>query len=117
MGRSFSVWPNFGTDSKKFLIFTKWENTEGKVEIIIANSNELIDQLGEGEYFGDISLVLKEKRTASVRTISYCDLFVLTEKDFIHIKNKYPEFKEVLKQSAAHKSEKMAELILKDIIL
>ena len=91
--------------------------TKGKVEIIIANSNEFIDQLGEGEYFGDISLVLKEKRTASVRTISYCDLFVLTEKDFIHIKNKYPEFKEVLKQSAAHKSEKMAELILKDIIL
>ena len=56
-------------------------------------------------------------RTASVRTISYCDIFVLTEKDFNHIKSKYPEFKEVLKKSASEKSEKMLELILKYIIL
>ncbi len=91
--------------------------TKGTVEIVLMNSNEFIDQLGEGEYFGDISLILGENRTASVRTISYCDLFVLTEKDFNHIKSKYPEFKEVLKKSAAEKSEKMLELILKDIIL
>ncbi len=91
--------------------------TKGEVEILSPENPDTNFRLGEGEYFGDISLALSEKRTASVRTVGYCDIFVLKEDDFRHIKSKYPEFKEVLKKSASEKSEKMVELMLKNIVL
>lgn len=70
-----------------------------------------------GDYFGDLSLLLGEKRTASIRTLMYCEIFVLTDKEFNRIRKEYPEFKDVLKKSSAEKTEKTTELVLEGIIL
>ena len=64
-----------------------------------------------------MSLVLGERRTASVVACEYCDLLVLNDKDFNRIKNEFPEFTEVLKKSSAERMERMSELVMEGIVL
>ena len=91
--------------------------SHGKVEIVTDDGGEVHGSLEAGDYFGDLSLLLGEKRTASVRSETYCEVFVLTEKEFNRIRQEYPEFREVLKKSSAEKTEKTTELVLDGIIL
>ena len=48
--------------------------------------------LKEGSWFGEISLIKKIGRTASVRTITVCELFRLESSCFDEIMQLYPEF-------------------------
>ena len=91
--------------------------SKGRLEVVSENGEQVYTELEEGEYFGNVSLLLKEKRTASVRTLSYCEIFILEQKDFIRIRNEYPEFKETIKKMSAEKSEKTSSLILEGVIL
>jgi voltage-gated potassium channel len=91
--------------------------SHGQVAILSEDGDETFGTLEGGEYFGDLSLILKEKRTASVKALTYCEVFVLTKKEFNHIKSEYPEFREVLKQVSAEKTEKVVNLLLKGVTL
>jgi hypothetical protein len=91
--------------------------SRGQVAITSDDGAKCYGQLSEGEYFGLLSLLLNEKRTASVRTCTYSDVFVLGEKDFERIKNDYPEFKDVLKKVSAEKTEKTAALVADGVVL
>ena len=91
--------------------------SHGKVEIISEDGNENYGTLEDGDYFGDLSLILKERRTASVRALTYCEIFILTQKEFNHIKAEYPELREVLKQVSSEKTEKVVNLLLKGVTL
>jgi CRP-like cAMP-binding protein len=73
--------------------------------------------LEPGDYFGDLSLLLGERRTASVSAITHCDVFVLARSDFDRIKTEYPEFREVLKTISSEKSERLSDLVLDGIVL
>jgi hypothetical protein len=61
--------------------------------------------------------MLGEKRTASVRATTYCDVFVLERDDFNSIKEDYAELREVLKKVSSEKSETMSRLVLDGIVL
>lgn len=91
--------------------------SRGKVEITSDEGLEAHDTFEAGDYFGDLSLLLGEKRTASVKTLTYCDIFMLTKDDFDRIRNEYPEFRDVVKKMSSERTEKIAELVLKGIIL
>jgi voltage-gated potassium channel len=91
--------------------------SKGKLEVSSKNGEKIHAILEEGEYFGDLSLLMKESRTASVRTLSYCEIFILELEDFIRIKNDYPEFKEVIKKISAERTEKTTRLILEGVII
>ena len=71
----------------------------------------------DGDYFGDLSLLMNECRTASVRTLTYCEVFILKGSDFNRIKNDYPEFKEVIKKISAEKTEKTMALVMEGVVL
>ena len=89
----------------------------GKMIISSENSNQIHGTFEKGDYFGDLSMILGEKRTASVKTITYCDIFILSSNDFNKIKTEYPEFKDVLKKMSSERSEKITELVMNQIIL
>jgi voltage-gated potassium channel len=91
--------------------------SHGRTEVLSEDGKEKYGIFEDGDYFGDLSLILKERRSASVKALSYCEVFVLTKKDFNHIKTEYPEFREVLKKVSAEKTEKMVNLLLKGVIL
>jgi hypothetical protein len=91
--------------------------SHGKVEIVSEDGKKDYGTLEDGDYFGDLSLILKERRTASVRALTYCEIFVLGQKDFNHIRAEYPELREVLKQVSSEKTEKVVNLLLKGVTL
>jgi voltage-gated potassium channel len=91
--------------------------SHGKVEIFSEERGENYGTLEDGDYFGDLSLILKEKRTASVKALTYCEVFILTTTEFNRIRNEYPEFREVLKKVSSEKTEKVINLLLKGVTL
>jgi CRP-like cAMP-binding protein len=73
--------------------------------------------MSNGDYFGFMSLTLDERRTASIKALSYCEILVLDRADFDRIKEEFPEFSDVLKRVSAERSEQLSELVMEGIIL
>jgi cobalamin biosynthesis Co2+ chelatase CbiK len=59
-----------------------------------------------------MSILLKEKRTATVIANSYCEMFVLSEERYNHVLQNYPELRNVIKKMASEASEKLQLLFL-----
>jgi glucose-6-phosphate 1-dehydrogenase len=62
----------------------------GDVEVL--DGDKVLATLGAGSVFGETSLLLSEKRTASIRAKTYCDLFVLDKADFNKVLRDHPQF-------------------------
>ena len=91
--------------------------SKGSMDIIDEKDDKKHASLSDGDYFGNLSIVLGEKRTASVRTTEFCEAFVLYSEDFFRIKKEYPEFMEVMKRMSSEKTEKTIQLMLEGVIL
>jgi hypothetical protein len=89
----------------------------GEVEVLSENESNFECTLGAGEYFGHLSLIFNEKLTASVRTLTYCEIFILSKEQFNYIKTEYEEFKDVLKKVGSENTEKMSNLVLEGLII
>ena len=90
---------------------------EGSVEIVSAAQQKPWGALGVGDYFGFMSMVMGERRTATIRAVGFCDLLILDRESFNRIKAEFPEFNDVLKQASAERTEQISELVLEGIIL
>jgi voltage-gated potassium channel len=90
---------------------------EGTVEIISAADDKSYGTMSNGDYFGFMSLTLDERRTASIKAVSYCEMLVLDRADFGRIKEEFPEFSDVLKRVSAERSEQLSKLVMDGIIL
>ena len=51
-----------------------------------------IKEIGAGEYFGEISLVLQSKRTATIAVATVADIASLAKGDFDAIMEAHPQF-------------------------
>jgi voltage-gated potassium channel len=89
----------------------------GSAEILSDSGRSSHGVLGAGDHFGELTLMLGEKRTASVRAISYCDVFILEREDFNRIKGEYAELRDVLKKVSAEKSDTLSRLVLDGVVL
>jgi glucose-6-phosphate 1-dehydrogenase len=63
----------------------------GEAEVIDGSGN-VIATLGEGDFFGEVSLLTSAPRNATVRAKSYCDLFVLEKSEFARVLRDRPQF-------------------------
>ena len=90
--------------------------SQGELEVV-KSGGATAGTLGCGDYFGDLSLILGETRTASARTTTYCEIFVLPEEEFTRIRKDYPEMRGVLKTMSSERSEKLADFVLDGIVL
>ena len=77
---------------------------EGK-EIFLAN-------LGEGEFFGEIALLTKKPRTATIITNSASDLLELTREDYDRIVADYPNVKRVVEEFHLQRTYKTVEAMI-----
>ena len=66
----------------------------GSVEIIVKGKTVAI--LKDGSFFGEGALLLSEKRNASVRALTYVDLYVLTKEVLDEVQEEFPGFKEMI---------------------
>ena len=63
----------------------------GEVEVL-QSFGRVVSQLKDGDFFGEVGLLLAAARTADVRAKTLCDLFVLSKKDFSRILQEHPQF-------------------------
>lgn len=64
--------------------------SQGEVEVLAPDGKTVFCTLSEGDYFGEIALFFERPRTASVRALTYCDLYSLDKATFERILEEYP---------------------------
>jgi voltage-gated potassium channel len=62
-----------------------------------------IRSLGEGDFFGELSLLTEEPRSATVRAVGYCDLYTLDRHTFERALARYPDFADHVSRVAAER--------------
>jgi glucose-6-phosphate 1-dehydrogenase len=71
----------------------------GEVEII-DGKGQVINTLREGDCFGEIALVLPQRRIATVRAKTPVNLFVLERTEFTRILREHPKFAQAIREVA-----------------
>ncbi len=65
--------------------------SKGTLEVVSKDDAQVFATLTDGDFFGEIALVLNEPRTASVRAVTFCDLYRLDKEVFEHVLRDHPE--------------------------
>ncbi|XP_052737346.1 cyclic nucleotide-gated cation channel alpha-3 isoform X1 [Bicyclus anynana] len=86
----------------------------GRLMVVGDNGKTVLATLRAGSYFGEISILnmgtagkqLGNRRTASVRSVGYSDLFVLSKKDMWDVLKEYPAARVRLEAIAVKRLEK-----------
>ncbi|XP_050073753.1 cyclic nucleotide-gated cation channel alpha-3 isoform X6 [Anopheles maculipalpis] len=86
----------------------------GRLQVVADNGKTVMASLKAGSYFGEISILnmgtagkaLGNRRTASVRSVGYSDLFVLSKKDMWDVLKEYPAARVRLEAIAVKRLEK-----------
>jgi len=63
----------------------------GELNTLTQKEDRILTILIAGDFFGEIALFKNKNRTATVKAISYCDIYVLHKKAFDKVIAKYPE--------------------------
>jgi glucose-6-phosphate 1-dehydrogenase len=87
--------------------------SRGEVEVIDGSGN-VVATLGEGNFFGEISLLTAAPRNATVRAKSYCDFFVLDKSDFTRVLRDRPKFLKSIMEIAQARYNVSAEEVLSE---
>ncbi|NEQ39748.1 MAG: cyclic nucleotide-binding domain-containing protein [Okeania sp. SIO3I5] len=64
----------------------------GLVQAFSEKTGSVYRNMAAGTFFGEIALVYEQRRTASIITLTYCELFVLHKDDFKKVLENYPDF-------------------------
>ena len=78
----------------------------GQVEVIAADGKTIYNTLKEGDFFGEIALLSSRPRTASVRTLDYCDMYTIDRDTFEKVLGHYPDFAKHVREIAKTRLEK-----------
>lgn len=77
-------------------------------EVVLAN-------LGEGEFFGEVSLLTGRPRTATILTNVDSELLELTRDDYERIASKYPHVKDVVQEFHQQRAYKTVEAMIQSL--
>jgi hypothetical protein len=70
--------------------------SNGDVEVVVNGTR--VATLGQGSPFGETALIQGEKRNASIRALTYCDVYKLSKSDLDGLRTRYPDFDDQLKK-------------------
>lgn len=90
---------------------------DGSAEVVSEDESTVFATLGPGDYFGDLAMLLGERRSASVVARGFVEVFCLSVAQFERIREAYPELREVLTKASQEKSATVAELVLEGVVL
>jgi CRP-like cAMP-binding protein len=74
----------------------------GEVEVELGGGREPV-ALGPGQFFGEMALIERTARTATVRATDECKLLELNGKDFHELARHHPELKDAIHRIAAER--------------
>lgn len=70
--------------------------------VVIKSADKVLAELGEGDFFGEIALVLDEPRTANAIASKDCELFFLIKQDVNEWVNCTPQYGAVFMKNVAY---------------
>lgn len=65
----------------------------GELNTLTQAEDRVIIKLKAGDYFGEISLLKNKNRSATIKALNYCDLYMLDKDSFDNVINRYPGIK------------------------
>ena len=65
--------------------------SRGTVEVIAPDGTTVLRALSDGDFFGELALLHQQRRTATVRAVGYCDLYLLDQEAFDRTLTRYPD--------------------------
>ncbi len=74
--------------------------SKGSVEVLSPDGQTVFATLVDGQFFGEIALLLSMPRTAGVRARTFCELYQLGKSDFEEVIRGYPEFAASVREEA-----------------
>jgi len=77
---------------------------KGEVEILSSENETQLAVLREGAYFGEVGLLLTQRRSVSVRALTLCIFEVITQDDLYPILEEFPQQREVLLKVARQRA-------------
>jgi voltage-gated potassium channel len=80
--------------------------SRGQVEVISRDGSSVVAVLNEGDFFGEMALLLSRPRVATVRAVGYCDLYSLEKAAFDRILASYPKFAAHIEAMAKEREER-----------
>ncbi|XP_043487202.1 potassium/sodium hyperpolarization-activated cyclic nucleotide-gated channel 3-like isoform X3 [Polistes fuscatus] len=93
----------------------------GRLQVVADDGKTVLATLKAGSYFGEISILnmgtAGNRRTASVRSVGYSDLFVLSKKDMWDVLKEYPAARVRLESIAVKRLEKYKKAPLKKLAM
>ncbi|XP_031619654.1 cyclic nucleotide-gated cation channel alpha-3 isoform X2 [Contarinia nasturtii] len=94
----------------------------GRLQVVADNGKTVMASLKAGCYFGEISILnmgtqAGNRRTASVRSVGYSDLFVLSKKDMWDVLKEYPAARVRLEAIAVKRLEKYKKAPLEKVAM
>ena len=123
--------PNFVTavlTKLKFEVFLKGEyiiheGTKGDkmyfiqtgVVDVLTHDNEVATRLSGGSHFGEICLLTDDRRVATIRAATICDLFSLSKQNFQSLLDEYPEMRCALETVALSRLNKIGKSPVEDV--
>lgn len=87
----------------------------GAIEVISEKTGKYIATLHEGEFFGEMSLLLGSPRTATVKTVEDSILFVIEQHDLQRLLEESPSLATDISQKLSERQQALQELGLLDI--
>ncbi|XP_041464539.1 potassium/sodium hyperpolarization-activated cyclic nucleotide-gated channel 2-like [Lytechinus variegatus] len=75
---------------------------QGIVDIIMSDG-VIATSLSDGSYFGEICLLTRERRVASVKCETYCSLFSLSVQHFNHVLEEFPAMRKTMEEIAVRR--------------
>lgn len=96
-----------GTPGDKFYFIQR-----GQVEVLVTDgeSSRQINMLGEGDYFGEMSLLSSEPHSATIRTTTPAELYSLSQADFRGLVEREAGLREVINATVARRRAALAQV-------
>ncbi|GMH45853.1 hypothetical protein BSKO_13816 [Bryopsis sp. KO-2023] len=85
---------------------------DGICQVLSGDGQVELAVLGAGDHFGDIDLILGSRRLATVKTITYCTMFVLRRDDLEKVLSDFPEVIEPLMETTQERRQDLQHLNL-----
>jgi voltage-gated potassium channel len=79
----------------------------GELEVV-SRSGTILARLSGGDFFGEIALFTDAPRTATVRALTYCDVYVLSRSAFRYLTRKYPDVHSGIEELARIRAQRTA---------
>jgi hypothetical protein len=80
--------------------------SRGTVEIVGPDGRSVYATLTEGDFFGEIALLMHIPRSASARAMTYCDLYALERESFERVLARHPAFHEHIEAMTRERQER-----------